>query len=188
MLVSKNGYNCRIIVKQYSMENTIRISNRIREKENEKLNNIIRILNDKINLMTQADNINNAIYLLLEIYSLFVKHYDTIDRYDLIITLNKSTLIDVGRLYIGYINDQNVIVDPYIMNKLNTVYIHFLHRIYNSKRGVRNIAYNEKNCPICFEEFTNKNVFIPGCFHSLCNTCVVNCSNCPICRKSYISI
>lgn len=52
----------------------------------------------------------------------------------------------------------------------------------------------QKECPICLNEFEKTNVFIPKCGHKLCGDCFFRniCSNrqsgrnCPICRKTTI--
>jgi len=62
---------------------------------------------------------------------------------------------------------------------------------HNYKRMQRMLRkqYAESNirtdCPVCLEEICPDKLIIPGCCHSICVTCVVNCVTCPLCREEY---
>jgi len=49
--------------------------------------------------------------------------------------------------------------------------------------------YQENNtiedCPVCYEIIAPEKLIVPSCFHYICNTCVVKCESCPLCRDEY---
>jgi hypothetical protein len=165
----------------------LRISKRIKEKETSKLNNTISSLNIKIQeLNNNTTNINYLVFLLIEIYSIFLDNYDLMDRYKYLITkLNTGTLMDTGKYYIEYFNHNISCVDNKIFNKFKKMYLKFLEISCKFKKGMKNLKYDEKECPICFEMLTEKNVVIPVCENAICFDCIVKCEVCPICRQLY---
>ena len=111
----------------------IRISNRIKEKESNKINEIITLLNN--NIQELNNNTNNINYLLLiKIYTIFIDNYDLMARHKFIITkINRDTLIDTAKHYINYINTNNSCLDNKIYNKFKKIYLKFLFHFLNYK-------------------------------------------------------
>jgi hypothetical protein len=46
------------------------------------------------------------------------------------------------------------------------------------------IVQKEKNCPICYEDLTLKNIAVTSCGHSFCQTCRSQINTCSICRTT----
>lgn len=42
-----------------------------------------------------------------------------------------------------------------------------------------------EDCPVCYEIITPDKLIIPSCFHYICESCVVKCETCPLCRDEY---
>ena len=42
-----------------------------------------------------------------------------------------------------------------------------------------------ENCPVCYEDISADKLIIPNCFHYICESCVMKCDNCPLCRDEY---
>lgn len=47
------------------------------------------------------------------------------------------------------------------------------------------IVEKEKNCPICYEDFTLGNISVTSCGHSFCQTCRSQIDTCPLCRTKF---
>ena len=62
---------------------------------------------------------------------------------------------------------------------------------FNYKRMQKHLrmVYTERgkieNCPVCYEDISSDKLIIPNCFHYICESCVMKCDNCPICRDKY---
>ena len=167
-----------------------RFSERIKYRESCKIYdqfNKISTLIHEINEMVVRD-INLKLTKITEIYSLFIEKYDTMIKYQPEITnVNKEILVERGRCFMIIFDD---IVSKYkdydkCLHNLRNVYLQFLQKIYNTKKGKKYIKFYEKECPICFDNFTNKNTFLPRCYHAICENCLIKCNRCPICRLNF---
>lgn len=63
--------------------------------------------------------------------------------------------------------------------------------LYNYKRmqakfrSMYATCYKFEDCPVCYEIITPDKLIIPNCFHYICESCVVKCESCPLCRDEY---
>jgi hypothetical protein len=133
-------------------------------------------------------DINIRIEKITEIYSLFIDNYDIMIKYQTEITnINKQILVQQGRHFMAVSGEIGEIYKGYekTLHKLRTVYLQFLQKIYNTKNGINYIKFNEYECPVCLDCFTNKNTFIPRCDHAICDNCLIKCDKCPVCRLEY---
>ena len=62
---------------------------------------------------------------------------------------------------------------------------------FNYKRMQKKIRaiYTEsgkiESCPVCYDDISSDKLIIPSCFHYICESCVMKCDKCPICRDKY---
>ena len=70
--------------------------------------------------------------------------------------------------------------------------LHFMKqnaKYADSYRDIIRKCYDEmgkkfEECPVCYEEIKNKDIFITPCNHHICNNCTTKCKNsCPMCRQ-----
>lgn len=167
-----------------------RFSERIKYRESckvyDQFTKISNLIHD-INGMVVRD-INLRIEKISEIYSLFIEKYDMMIKYQSEITnINKLILLEQGKRFMAISDEIGTKYKDYDknLNKLRKVYVQFLQKIYNAKKGTRYIKFDEEECPICLEDFTNRNTFLPRCDHAICENCLIKCDRCPICRLNF---
>jgi hypothetical protein len=133
-------------------------------------------------------DINLKLTKITEIYSLFIENYDMMIKYQSEITnINKGILLEQGKRFMSISDEIGTKYKDYNknLNKLRKVYVQFLQKIYNAKKGMRYVKFDEEECPICLEDFTNRNTFLPSCDHAICENCLIKCDRCPICRLNF---
>jgi hypothetical protein len=97
-------------------------------------------------------DINLRIGKITEIYSLFIENYDMMIKYQREITnINKLILLEQGKRFMAISDEIGTKYKDYDKNlhKLRKVYVQFLQKIYNAKKGTRYIKFDEEECPIC---------------------------------------
>jgi len=169
---------------------TTRFSERIKYRESckvyDQFTKISSLIHD-INGMVIRD-INLRIVRITEIYSLFIENYDIMIKHQKEITnINKEILIEQGKRFMAISDEIGEKYKDYnkTLHKLRKVYLHFLQKIYNTKKGTRYVKFDEIECPVCLDDFTNKNTIIPKCNHAICENCLIKCDKCPICRLNF---
>ena len=167
-----------------------RFSERIKYRESCKIydefTKISNLIND-INEMVVTD-INFKLIKITEIYSVFTKNYDIMIKYQEEITnINKEILLEQGKRIMIIHDEIHKKCKDYDkkLDKLRIVYLQFLQKIYNTKKGKIHIKFHEHECPVCLDEFINKNTIVLKCNHAICEKCLIKCEKCPICRLNF---
>lgn len=65
-----------------------------------------------------------------------------------------------------------------------------LKRVQQNIQNKMQIMYNQQeildDCPVCMEPIQKDNLYVPICFHNICNDCSKRCEKCPLCRERYV--
>jgi hypothetical protein len=175
----------------------IRFSKRIAKKEKLHCMDILEeIIQTKEKILAffsnpEIERISELIELSLKYCTLFYHHYDLIDKHHTKIHFNNerdqfTDIIYYGKhIYNKFLTVQYSDATDKKIAKFKQMYQNVLIKYYRLKRGIRSSKYGETRCPICFEDFTNKNILITNCNHAICNSCIIKCDKCCVCRKSF---
>jgi len=123
---------------------------------------------DYIRLLLNEDNINEKDYkgFTPVMYSYYRYNYD-VTRY----------LISMGAEYdeIPSLCEKNLLYNKESIN----IPKHFINEFFEMA------IKNKKTCPVCYDIFSENNIILTNCYHTLCLTCFNNekLINCPMCRK-----
>tara|TARA_B100000424_G_scaffold189451_1_gene147382 strand:- start:2402 stop:3112 length:711 start_codon:yes stop_codon:yes gene_type:complete len=67
-----------------------------------------------------------------------------------------------------------------------------LKRVQQNIQNRMQIMYNQQeildDCPVCMEPIQKNNLYVPICFHNICNDCSKRCEKCPLCRERYVGL
>ena len=74
------------------------------------------------------------------------------------------------------------------LNNSRTEFQQYYSGFMNSYRTIIRKCYAETEksfeCPVCYENIENENIFVTPCEHVLCNGCASHCNDtCPMCRQ-----
>jgi hypothetical protein len=127
---------------------TTRFSERIKYRESckvyDQFTKISNLIHD-INGMVVRD-INLRIEKITEIYFLFIENYDMMIKYQTEITnINKEILLEQGKRFMAISDEIGEKYKDYekTMHKLRKVYLKFLQKIYNTKKGMKYVKFDE---------------------------------------------
>ena len=59
-------------------------------------------------------------------------------------------------------------------------------KIQNKMEVIYNQQETLDECPVCMEPIQKNNLYVPICFHNICNDCSKRCDKCPLCREGYV--
>jgi hypothetical protein len=86
--------------------------------------------------------------------------------------------------YVNYLNLNN----NRLFKQLRISQAQYYSGFMNSYRAIIRKCYVETEksfeCPVCYENIANENIFVTPCEHVLCNWCASHCNDtCPMCRQ-----
>jgi len=177
---------------------SIRFSKRIRNKECKAANEFfseIKILIDQL-CEIEKSTINEKLEIANHLINKYSENYDFIERLhkesnrrnSMIIYNNINRLLNIVRSFCDIEAESginNPIIDNIIIDKFTKTFVRFIQKTFNMKKSLRSIRYGETECPVCLDEFTNKNINVAKCNHAICSNCILKCSFCPVCRLQY---